>query len=152
MGLTSGLLDAGPLGRALGAVVNGKAPELILDTWATQRRNKWLDFTNAFSIENKRMVQRGGYSNDPNGIWRLDHVSRAHGMDEWIKSATPAKKQEDQEMYQAMQDRELQLASRMKQWDITMDPLWMAAYEDPEVVKARIALRPQASSTTTASE
>jgi hypothetical protein len=32
----------------------------------------------------------------------------------------------------------------MKQWDITMDPLWMADYEDPEVVEARIALRPVA--------
>ncbi|KAH7155941.1 putative monooxygenase, partial [Dactylonectria macrodidyma] len=54
LGLTSGLLDAGPLGRALGAVVNGRAPDSILDTWASARREKWLSFTNPFSIENKR--------------------------------------------------------------------------------------------------
>ncbi|EXJ66704.1 uncharacterized protein A1O5_10375 [Cladophialophora psammophila CBS 110553] len=68
LGLTTGLLDAGPLGRALGAVVNGRAPEEILDTWAESRRSKWLSYTNEFSIENKRMVQRGGYSEDPAGI------------------------------------------------------------------------------------
>ncbi|KAH6995438.1 hypothetical protein EDB80DRAFT_622055, partial [Ilyonectria destructans] len=56
LGLTTGLLDAGPLGRALGAVINGRAPESILDMWATARRQKWLTYTNEFSIENKRMV------------------------------------------------------------------------------------------------
>ena len=96
------------------------------------------------------MCQRGGYSDDPLGIWTLDDVSREHGMDEWIKTATPAKEQEDQEMYIALQDKAVQLTSRMKQWDITMDPLWMAEYEDPAVIQARLALRPGKASVTTA--
>ncbi|KAI1608851.1 para-nitrophenol 4-monooxygenase [Exophiala viscosa] len=40
LGLTTGLLDAGPLGRALAAVIQGRAPESLLDTWATARREK----------------------------------------------------------------------------------------------------------------
>jgi hypothetical protein len=31
LGLTTGLLDAGPLRRALGAVISSKAPKSILD-------------------------------------------------------------------------------------------------------------------------
>lgn len=122
--------------------MKGRAPESILDTWAEKRRDKWLTYTNGFSIENKRMVQRGGYSTDPLGVWKSDEVSKAHGMDEWIKTATPGKKEADLAMYKSLEDKEAQMKNRMKQWDITMDPLWMAEYEDPEVVKARISLRP----------
>ncbi|PMD25553.1 FAD/NAD(P)-binding domain-containing protein [Hyaloscypha hepaticicola] len=143
LGLTTGLLDGGPLGRALAAVISGKAPESILDTWAESRRHTWKTFTNEFSIENKRMIQLGGYSEDPLGIWKLDEVSKAHGIDEWIeKLATPQKKEADLAMYKALEDKQAQLASRMKQWNITMDPLWMAQYEDPEVIKLRSSLRP----------
>ncbi|OAP54737.1 hypothetical protein AYL99_11185 [Fonsecaea erecta] len=142
LGLTTGLLDAGPLGRALGAVINGKAPESLLDTWAQARRDKWLNFTNEFSIENKRMCQLGGYSDDPLGIWEIDDVAREHHMERWLAMATPEKKEADARMYKALEDPQAQLVSRMKQWEITMDPMWMAQYEDPELVKYRVSLRP----------
>jgi 2-polyprenyl-6-methoxyphenol hydroxylase-like FAD-dependent oxidoreductase len=144
LGLTTGLLDAGPLGRALAAVINGKAPESILDVWAQSRRHTWKTFTNEFSIENKRMIQLGGCSEDPLGIWKLDEVSKEHGIDPWIeKLATPDKKEADLAMYKALEDKNAQLLTRMKQWNITMDPLWMAQYEDPGVIKLRLSLRPQ---------
>lgn len=142
LGLTSGLLDAGPLGRALAAVINKRAPDSILDTWATARRHKWLTYTNQFSIENKRMVQRGGYSDDPLGIWKMDDVAREHGMEKWIATATEGKREEDELLFEAFKDANAQLASRMKQWSITMHPLWMAEYEDKEVVAKRLSLRP----------
>jgi hypothetical protein len=89
------------------------------------------------------MIQLGGYSPDPLGIWKLDDVSKEHGIDPWIeKLAPPEKKETDLAMYKALEDKEAQLKSRMKQWNITMDPLWMAQYEDPEVVKLRLSLRP----------
>ena len=144
LGLTTGLLDAGPLGRGLAAVIKGKAPESILDIWAKARREKWLTYTNGFSIENKRMIQRGGYSEDPLGIWAMDDVAKEHDMEKWIAAATPEKKEADEAMYKALEDPAVQLASRMKQWDITIDPLWMAQYEDPELVKMRMSLRPAA--------
>lgn len=144
LGLTTGLLDAGPLGRGLAAVISGKAPESILDVWAQARREKWLAYTNGFSIENKRVIQQGGYSDDPAGIWELDDVAREHKMEQWLETATKDKKEEDEAMYIAMEDPAAQLASRMKQWDITIDPLWMAEYEDPELVKMRMSLRPAA--------
>lgn len=136
------MLDAGPLGRALGAVINKKAPESILDVWANARREKWLTFTNEFSIENKRMVQRGGYSDDPLGIWELDDVAKEHNMERWIAMASPDKKEADLAMYKALEDPQAQLLSRMKQWNITMDPMWMAEYEEPELIKLRMSLRP----------
>lgn len=135
---------AGPLGRALGAVVNGRAPESILDDWAELRRGKWLSYTNEFSIENKRLVQRGGYSDDPAGIWKTDEVSAAHGMDKWLQHATLEKKEIDEALFQSLEDKDAQLAYRMKQWEVAMNPLWMAKYENPEVIKARLALRPAA--------
>jgi hypothetical protein len=124
--------------------MTGRAPESILDTWAAARREKWLSFTNRFSIENKRMVQRAGYSEDPLGIWKQDEVSKAHEMDRWVQLAIPEREQEDLAMYRVLENKQEQLAIRMKQWDITMDPLWMAEYEDTEVVAARVALRPVA--------
>ncbi|KAF2221191.1 FAD binding domain-containing protein [Elsinoe ampelina] len=144
LGLTTGLLDAGPLGRALGAVIRDAAPDTLLDTWAESRRHKWLAFTNGFSIENKRMVQRGGYSDDPLSIWKLDDISREHGMDNWIRTAIPDKKEADLAMYDALRDKVVQMKNRMKQWDIGMDPRWMEQYEDHHVVETRIALRPTA--------
>ena len=113
LGLTTGLLDAGPLGRALGAVINGKAPESLLETWATSRRDKWLTFTNEFSIENKRMAQLGGYSDDPLGIWKIDDVAKEHNMERWLAMATPEKKKADARLYEVLQDPQAQLISRM---------------------------------------
>jgi len=49
------------------------------------------------------MIQLGGYSEDPLGIWKSDEVSKAHGIDEWIeKLATPQKKEADLAMYKAL--------------------------------------------------
>jgi hypothetical protein len=56
--------------------------------------------------------------------------------------ATP-NKEEDLALYKALEDKNAQLASRMKQWNITMDPLWIAEYEDPEVIRLRLSLRPK---------
>ncbi|ETN38364.1 uncharacterized protein HMPREF1541_06399 [Cyphellophora europaea CBS 101466] len=145
LGLTTGLLDAGPLGRGLAAVISGKAPESIMDKWAEARREKWLTYTNAFSIENKRVIQQGGYqksSDDPLGVWEMDEVAKEHKMEHWIEEARKVTRDADEAMYKAMEDPAAQLASRMKQWDITIDPLWMAEYEDPELVKLRMSLRP----------
>ncbi|KAL2837815.1 hypothetical protein BJX68DRAFT_272899 [Aspergillus pseudodeflectus] len=142
LGLTTGLLDAGPLGRALGAVISGRAPESILDTWAEARRDKWLTFTNAFSIENKRMIQKGGHGVDPLGIWELDDVAKQHRMERWISTATSAMISADAAFFRSLDDPASQLKSRMRQWAITMDPLWMAEYEDKDIVDRRMALRP----------
>ena len=53
-------------------------------------------------------------------------------------------KEADLATYKALEDPAAQLASRMKQWNITIDPMWMAEYEDPEVVELRMSLRPTA--------
>ncbi|SCO51007.1 related to 3-(3-Hydroxyphenyl)propionate 2-hydroxylase [Fusarium fujikuroi] len=142
LGLTTGLLDAGPLGRALGAVINGRAPEDLLDYWANARRDKWLTFTNAFSIENKRMIQMGGYSEDPLGIWADDEVAKEHNMEKWVRTATPEKRREDTQFHESLADLHNQDMVHVRQWSITLDPRWMEEYEDPEVVKYRISLRP----------
>ncbi|KAF9774054.1 hypothetical protein IL306_008018 [Fusarium sp. DS 682] len=142
LGLTTGLLDAGPLGRALGAVINGRAPESLLDKWANARRDKWLTFTNAFSIENKRMIQMAGYSKDPLGIWADDDVAKEHNMEQWVRTATPAKKKEDSQFYKSLEDPHNQHLYHVRQWSITLDPRWMEEYEDPEVTRYRISLRP----------
>lgn len=88
------------------------------------------------------MIQRAGYSQDPLGIWKIDAVSAQHQMDRWLAIATPEMEQKDQEMYEALQNPQTQMESRMKQWDITMEPKWMAKYEDPAIVKLRLSLRP----------
>ena len=90
------------------------------------------------------MAQLGGYSDDPLGIWKIDDVAREHGMEKWLAMATPEKKEADERLYKVLEDPAAQLVSRMKQWEITMDPMWMAEYEDPEVVKYRVSLRPAA--------
>lgn len=88
------------------------------------------------------MIQRGGYSEDPLGIWKLDDVAKEHGMEQWVSIATPDKEQADRELFRSFQDPEAQLMSRMKQWDIAIDPAWMKEHEDREIVDKRIAMRP----------
>lgn len=56
--------------------------------------------------------------------------------------ATREKEQEDQEWLASLVDPQKQLLSRVKQWQITMDPRWMEEYEEPETVRSRLALRP----------
>lgn len=90
------------------------------------------------------MIQRGGYSNDqdPLKIWVTDDVAKENNMGEWLAMATEEKRDADLEFYKSLEDPQAQLMSRMKQWDITMDPMWMAEYEDPELIKFRMSLRP----------
>jgi hypothetical protein len=71
-------------------------------------------------------------------------------MEKWLIGVGPDKKEADLATYKALEDPAAQLASRMKQWDITIDPMWMAEYEDPEVVKMRMSLRPAVLSVPTA--
>ena len=64
-------------------------------------------------------------------------------MEKWLEGVGPEKEEADVALYKHLEDPAAQLASRMKQWDITIDPMWMAEYEDPEVVNLRMSLRPK---------
>ena len=142
LGLTTGILDAGPLGRAVAAVINGEAPESLLDRWATIRRKAWLEQTNPQSIEMKRIVQLGGYSEDPLGVWVNDDVAKQNKMEQWLAKATLEAEARDEELYAHLKSEEAQLSMRLQQWNIAMAADWMAEYEPAEVVKARQELRP----------
>lgn len=83
-----------------------------------------------------------GYSEDPLGIWADDEVAKEHNMEKWVRTATPGKKQEDTQFYESLADLHNQDMFHVRQWSITLDPRWMEEYEDPEVVKYRISLRP----------
>lgn len=56
----------------------------------------------------------------------MDDVAREHGMEKWLIGVGPEKREADLATYTALEDPAVQLASRMKQWDITIDPMWMA--------------------------
>lgn len=56
LGLTGGLLDAAALGEALAAVLQGSAPEAILDHYAAERRRVFLEVVSPAARENKRRL------------------------------------------------------------------------------------------------
>ncbi len=56
LGLTGGILDAVPLGRALAAVISGRRDERVLDAWAHERRRIFLEVTTPTARENRRRV------------------------------------------------------------------------------------------------
>ena len=56
MGLTTGLMDANALMDALGAVINGKADEAVLDFYETERRRVFLEVTSPSATEYKRII------------------------------------------------------------------------------------------------
>jgi 2-polyprenyl-6-methoxyphenol hydroxylase-like FAD-dependent oxidoreductase len=141
LGLTTGILDAGPLGRALAAVING-APSSLLDTWAQTRRQTWWSATNKQSIEFKRIAQQGGYGNDPRGIWARDEVAKTEGMLPYLEAAIPEAKNRDEALYSALIDPGKQASSRAGIWKLALPADWMAEYEDPEIVRWRQSLRP----------
>jgi len=141
LGLTTGILDAGPLGRALSAVITG-APCSILDTWAKTRRETWWNATNRQSIEFKRIAQQGGYGNDPRGIWAKDEVAKDQGMLQYLEAATPEAKDRDEALYQALVDPQRQASSRAGVWKLALPADWMADYDEAELVKWRQSLRP----------
>lgn len=141
LGLTTGILDAGPLGRALAAVLSG-APTSLLDTWAQARRETWWSATNKQSIEFKRIAQQGGYGHDPRGVWARDEIARVEGMLPYLDAATPEAKYRDEALYLALKDPQRQVASRAAIWRLALPADWMAEYEDPEMVTWRRSLRP----------
>lgn len=56
LGLTSGLFDTYILSEALAAVVQGKAPETVLDDYAAERRRIFVDIVSPAASNNKRLV------------------------------------------------------------------------------------------------
>ncbi|OQV05081.1 FAD binding domain-containing protein [Cladophialophora immunda] len=143
LGLTTGILDAGPMARALTAVIRRGAPESLLDRWSELRRNSWWEQTNRQSIEFKRIAQQGGYGLDPNGIWDVDEVAEKHGMTQHIAHATPDMREKDEALYEALKDPANQRAARRRVWGLALPPDWMADFEEAAVVERRRKLRPE---------
>ncbi|KAF8591267.1 FAD/NAD(P)-binding domain-containing protein [Ramaria rubella] len=143
LGLTSGLLDAGPLARALVAVIYKRAPDGLLDKWATFRHKLFWEYTNPQSIENKRIIQQGGYGEDQAHIWTHDKIAESLGMVKWLQNATLQAKERDEAMFKAMLDEDNRLRMRAHTWTVAMPVDWMAEYEDPEILAARRANRPR---------
>jgi 3-(3-hydroxy-phenyl)propionate hydroxylase/6-hydroxy-3-succinoylpyridine 3-monooxygenase len=56
LGLTSGLFDAFALYPSLAAVVKGQADERLLDTYATTRRDIFLERTSPQAVRNKDLI------------------------------------------------------------------------------------------------
>lgn len=56
LGLTGGVIDADVLSDALGAVINGKAGEELLDFYAEERRRVFLEVTSPMSTNFKRLL------------------------------------------------------------------------------------------------
>ncbi|KAJ9604226.1 hypothetical protein H2200_011060 [Cladophialophora chaetospira] len=141
LGLTTGILDVGPLGRALAAVLSG-APSSLLDDWAQSRRDTWWNATNKQSIEFKRIAQQGGYGNDPRGIWAKGKSAEEESVLPYIAAATPEAQARDEALYAALSDPKKQAASRAGVWKLALPADWMAEYEDSGLVKWRQSLRP----------
>jgi 4-nitrocatechol/4-nitrophenol 4-monooxygenase len=139
----NGLLDAGPLARALAAVIDGRAPDNLLDKWATLRRQVFREHINPQSIEGKRVIQQGGYGDDPAHIWAHDETAESLGMTKWLQNATPEAKQRDEAMFRAMADEKIRVQMSASSWTAAMPLDWMAEYEDLKVLEARRATRPQ---------
>lgn len=143
LGLTTGILDAGPLARALSAVINGVAPEKLLDEWDKRRRATWWEQTNKQSIAFKRIAQQGGYSQDPFGIWEHDEVAEQHGMTEYLVDAVSEAQQKDEALYESLKVLKNQQGMRARVWGLALPPDWMAEYEARDVVERRRSIRPQ---------
>lgn len=56
LGLTSGILDAIPLGEALAAVIHGERDDRVLDAWAAERRRIFVDVVSPAATENRRRL------------------------------------------------------------------------------------------------
>ncbi|KAF8515237.1 hypothetical protein BU17DRAFT_93727 [Hysterangium stoloniferum] len=118
--LTAGLLDAGPLGRALSAVLQGRASDSLLDKWATLGHKAFSEYTNPQSIESK---------------------SKVHGMTKWLQKATPEAKERDRAVFHLMADKSIHEAL-LSTCDTALAVDWMAEYESKETLTARRAMRP----------
>lgn len=142
LGLTTGILGAGPLARALAAVISGRAPDLLLDRWDDLRRKSWHEQTNKQSIEFKRIAQQGGHGADPSGIWKRDDVAEKNGMTAHLANAGPGAKERDEALYKALRVPGNQRNLRRRVWSLALPVDWMADYEDPDIVRCRGDLRP----------
>lgn len=56
LGLTGGLLDAVALGDALASVIAAGVPDSVLDDYAAERREIFVDYTSPTTTENKRRL------------------------------------------------------------------------------------------------
>ncbi|MEO6151548.1 MAG: FAD-dependent oxidoreductase [Croceibacterium sp.] len=56
LGLTGGVIDADALSDALGAVIRGRADDIVLDFYAQERRRVFLEVTSPMSINFKRLL------------------------------------------------------------------------------------------------
>lgn len=56
LGLTGGLLDAVALADALSAVIHQRSPESVLDQYARERRDIFVNYTSPVTTENKRRM------------------------------------------------------------------------------------------------
>jgi 3-(3-hydroxy-phenyl)propionate hydroxylase/6-hydroxy-3-succinoylpyridine 3-monooxygenase len=59
LGLTSGILDLDVLMPALAAVIDGSAPDSVLDDYSDARRTKFLEHTSPFASSFKQLVYNG---------------------------------------------------------------------------------------------
>jgi flavin-dependent dehydrogenase len=114
LGLTTGVLDASTLARALTAVISGKAPDSLLDKWDELRQKCWHKQTNKQSIEFKRMAQQGGHGEDPDGIWKSDEMAEKNGMTAYLVNANHDAKGKYEALYKALQVPENQRAMRRR--------------------------------------
>ncbi len=74
LGLTSGLLDGDVLGDALPAVIHGRAPDDLLDRYATERRRVFREVTGPTAAENKRRMQESDPEKKRADLERLARV------------------------------------------------------------------------------
>ncbi|KAF8511638.1 hypothetical protein BU17DRAFT_97086 [Hysterangium stoloniferum] len=103
----------------------GTRPESLLNKWPTLRHQAFSEYTNQQSIESKRIVQRGGYSEDPANIWAHDAIAEAHGMTKWLQKATPEAKERDRAMFRLMADESIRLRALLSTWDAALAVDWM---------------------------
>ncbi|MDP9877421.1 2-polyprenyl-6-methoxyphenol hydroxylase-like FAD-dependent oxidoreductase [Variovorax boronicumulans] len=80
LGLTSGLLDAVHLGHALAAVVHGRAQEGVLDAYAQERRDVFVNVTSPAASENKRRLTESDPNRRAADISRLRQLNQSPAM------------------------------------------------------------------------
>lgn len=83
-GLVSGMLDSQVLSEALAAVVQGRAPESVLDRYAEERRRVFAETASPSSVETKRLVF---HSEDPERLERDLERLRKLAQDKELRRA-----------------------------------------------------------------
>jgi 2-polyprenyl-6-methoxyphenol hydroxylase-like FAD-dependent oxidoreductase len=80
LGLTSGLLDAVHLGDALSAVIHGRAADAVLDAYAHERREIFVNVTSPAATENKRRLMETDPERRAADIARLRQLNASPQM------------------------------------------------------------------------